>query len=42
MKGIWKCRKAMIIIGDPFIIEETGKEELGAYTEKLEREITTV
>lgn len=42
LKDIWKCRKATITIGDPFIIEKTGKEEIGAYTEKLEREITLV
>lgn len=39
LKDIWKCRKATITIGEPFIIGKTGKEEISAYMEKLEREI---
>ncbi len=42
LNDIWKCRNATITIGDPFIIEKSGKEEISAYTEKLEREINLV
>ncbi|MCG7343576.1 1-acyl-sn-glycerol-3-phosphate acyltransferase [Sporosarcina sp. ACRSL] len=41
LKDIWKCRKATITIGEPFIVENTSKEEISAYTEKLEREINS-
>jgi 1-acyl-sn-glycerol-3-phosphate acyltransferase len=39
LKDMWKYRKATITIGDPFIVEKAGKEEISVYTEKLERGI---
>ncbi|WP_432363486.1 lysophospholipid acyltransferase family protein [Sporosarcina sp. UB5] len=39
LTDVWKYRKATITIGDPFIVEKVSKDEISAYTEKLEREI---
>ncbi|MFS0690108.1 lysophospholipid acyltransferase family protein [Sporosarcina sp. 179-K 8C2 HS] len=41
LKDVWKYRKATITIGDPFIIDSASKEEINAYTEKLNREINS-
>ena len=41
LKDAWKYGKATITIGDPFMIENTSKEEISVYTEKLGREINS-
>ena len=41
LKDAWKYRKAIITIGDPFLIENASKEAISVYTEKLGREINS-